>query len=219
MTVHSPGRPGDLPQAEELWADAAALAVLTAGLEPGYLEAAELDEHGLRSRDAQNGWWTLSRWPHGRMVLCGIDDDYSETVLEPPVDLLAGGPDWLPADHLADPLGGGETVGLVYWWDGSWGRAPYPDDLNDDGLAGLALVARDEWQWRRDLLDCAPDAEKAGTAYDALLGAARSRAVDEAALTRLFDALDAERLTTELRASTDLAAALDVARRAGLTQD
>ncbi len=219
MTVHSPGRPGDLPQAEDLWADAAALAVLSAGLEPGYLERAELDEHGLRSRDAQNGWWTLSRWPYGRMVLCGIDDDYGETILEPPLDLLAGGPDWLPADYLADPFGGGETVGLVYWWDGAWGRAPYPDDLGDDGLVGLAPVSREEWRWRPEILECAPDAEEAGAAYDALLGAARTHTVDEAALGRLFDALNAELLATELHASIDLAAALDVARRAGLTQD
>jgi hypothetical protein len=218
LTVHSPGRPTDLPRAEDLWADAAVLAVLTAGLAPGYLEQAEPDEHGLRSRDAQNGWWTLSRWPHGRMVLCGIDDDYSETILEPPVDLLAGGPDWLPTDYLADPLGGGETLGLVYWWDGSWGRAPYPDDLTDDGLAGLAPVSREEWRWRHDLLDCASDTEAAGAAYDALLSAARSHTVDEAALGRLFDALDVERLTTELHASIDLSAALDIARRAGLTQ-
>ncbi|MDN3353747.1 hypothetical protein [Actinomadura sp. DC4] len=218
MTVHSPGRPTDLPRAEELWADAAVLAVLSAGLRPGYLEQAELDEHGLRSLDSQNGWWTLSRWPHGRMVLCGIDDDYGETLLEPPVDLLAGGPDWLPADYLADPLGGGETVGLVYWWDGSWGRAPYPDGLRDDGLAGLAPVSREEWPWRHDILDCASDADEAGAAYDALLSAARSYTVDEAALGRLFGALDVGRLTTEMHASIDLTAALDVARRAGLTQ-
>ncbi len=217
MTVHSPGRPSDLPQAEELWADAAVLAVLSAGLDPGYLERAELDEHGLRSQDSQNGWWTLSRWPHGRMVLCGIDDDYGETLLEPPVDLLAGGPDWLPAGYLADPLGGGETVGLVYWWDGEWGRAPYPDGLADDGLRGLAPVSREEWVWRRDLLECAPDAAEAGAAYDALLAAARTRTVDEAVLGRLLGALDAGRLATELHASKDLAAAFDVAHRTGLT--
>ena len=217
MTVHSPGRPDDLPPAEDLWADAAALAVLTAGLNSVYLEKAEPDEHGLRSRDAQNGWWTLSRWPDGRMLLCGIDEDYGETILEPPVDLLAGGPDWLPADYLADPMGGGETVGLVYWWDGTWGRAPYPDGLADDGLIGLAPVSRGEWRWRDDLLECAPDTEEAGAAYDALLAAARSYAVGEATLRRLFDALDPERLKTELRASVDIAAALDIARRTGLT--
>ncbi|GAB2842115.1 hypothetical protein GCM10027176_52530 [Actinoallomurus bryophytorum] len=69
-----------------------------------------------------------------------------------------------------------------------------------------------------DLLDCASDTDEAGAAYDALLSAARSHTVDEAALGRLFDALDVERLTTELHASIDLTAALDIARRAGLTQ-
>ena len=42
--------------------------------------------------------------------------------------------------------------------------------------------------------------------------------MDEAALGRLFDALDVERLTTELHTAIDLTAALDIARRAGLTQ-
>ncbi|MQY08478.1 hypothetical protein ACRB68_65870 [Actinomadura sp. RB68] len=214
--MHNPGRPEDLPPAEELWADAAALAVLSAGVRSDYLEGAEPDEHGLRSRDNQNGWWTLSRWPHGRMLLCGIDEDYSDTIMDPPIDLLAGAPDWLPADYLDSPFGGPEMYGLLYWWDGSWGRAPYPDDLTDDGLSSLAPGSHEHY--RPALLACASDAEEAGAAYDGLLAAARARTVDEATLTRLFGALDAERLKAELRATADLAAALAIARSTGLTR-
>ncbi|MFD0531458.1 hypothetical protein ACFQ1I_40550 [Kitasatospora arboriphila] len=55
-------------------------------------------------------------------------------VVRAAIDVLAGGPDWLPYEELRDRLEGCE-IGCVYWYEnGAWARAPYPDDLGDDGL-------------------------------------------------------------------------------------
>ncbi|WP_326793414.1 hypothetical protein OHA79_39575 [Streptomyces sp. NBC_00841] len=72
----------------------------------------------------------------GRFVLYGEDEASDVKWHEPLIDMLAGGPDWLPYDELRDRLKGYE-LGCVYWYEnGAWARTPYPDDLGDDGLDG-----------------------------------------------------------------------------------
>lgn len=81
-----------------------------------------------------------------RFVLYGEDEASEVKWHRPPIDMLAGAPDWLPYDELHERIEGNE-VGSVYWYeDGIWARAPYPDDLRDDGLeCGMSNLAdRDE---------------------------------------------------------------------------
>ncbi|MGW1834864.1 hypothetical protein [Streptomyces sp. NPDC002067] len=140
--MHRPSVPGDLAGAEELWARAVTRAVVGAALDDG-------EEYGVRSvpdgRELRywnaggSCWWRLTRSAGGRAVLCGQDADGSYTHLgDAPVDLLAGGPEWLPWERLRDDAEG-RLLGFVYWWDGvRWARAPYPERLSDDGL-GMAM--------------------------------------------------------------------------------
>ncbi|MFF4699562.1 NUDIX hydrolase [Streptomyces chattanoogensis] len=134
------------PPPEVLWSRGAALAAWAAE-GPLPVHNYRVDEAGLHSEDCGNGYWSLTWVEGGRAVLHGIDNDYSEGIgLTPPVDLLAGGPDWLPWEWLI-ALIRNEVLGFVYWWaDGAWGRAPYPDDLREDGLT--AIVAADDSEVR-----------------------------------------------------------------------
>ncbi|MFD8542929.1 hypothetical protein [Streptomyces sp. NPDC059649] len=127
-----------LPSPDALWSHAATLAAWSADQQLP-VHNYRVDETGLRSEDVGNGWWALSWVEGGRAVLYGIDHDYSETVsLSPPLDLLAGGPSWLPWQWLDDVITGGEEIGFLYWWDGeAWGRAPYPDEVHDDGVRSM----------------------------------------------------------------------------------
>ncbi|WP_329620171.1 hypothetical protein OG357_06180 [Streptomyces sp. NBC_01255] len=139
MTIHRPGLPEDLPAGEALWARWALLASLGATTKEesrpsGYRTGRWIDDEGLHYDDAGCTWWTMSRMGEGRFVLYGEDEASGVKWHEPPIDMLAGGPDWLPYDELHDRLKGYE-LGCVYWYEnGSWARAPYPDDLGDDGL-------------------------------------------------------------------------------------
>ncbi|MFH9250284.1 hypothetical protein ACH4LK_33250 [Streptomyces lydicus] len=143
----SPGRPELLPSPEVLWQHAATLAAWSAE-SPLPVHNYRVDGTGLRSDDVGNGWWALTWVEGGRAVLHGIDNDYSETVGRPwPVDLLAGGPHWLPWEWLTAEIEGDEEIGFVYWWaDGAWGRAPYPAEVRDDGVA--AMVPADDAEVR-----------------------------------------------------------------------
>ncbi|MFF4445391.1 hypothetical protein [Streptomyces sp. NPDC001502] len=158
MKIHRPGRPEDLPEASVLWARWAALAAATWNAEEekerfryGYwLGGDDGDGDGdgdnvLRYDDGACSRWVLTRADGGRAVLFGQDDSGKVGQYRPPIDLLAGAPGWVRDDRLHDLLEQGR-VECVYWFeDGSWHRAPYPDDLHDDGLdCGIGhLTSRD----------------------------------------------------------------------------
>ncbi|MEU3727191.1 hypothetical protein [Streptomyces sp. NPDC031705] len=152
MTIHRPGLPGDLPPAELLWAHWALVAVLEAGTEAEgrgvHRTGHWIDGEGLHLDDCGCTWWTFARAGEGRYVLYGEDESSGVKWHEPAIDMLAQGPDWLPYETLHDLLAGMQ-LGCVYWSEnGSWARAPYPDDLDDDGLdCGISRFTE-----RRELL-------------------------------------------------------------------
>ena len=139
MTVHRPGLPEDLPPGEVLWARWALLAAVKATTEQEECPSVHrsghwIDEAGLHWDDCGCTWWILSRMGEGRFVLYGEDESSDVKWHKPPIDMLAGGPDWLPHEELRDRLEGYE-LGCVYWYEnGAWSRAPYPGSLKDDGL-------------------------------------------------------------------------------------
>ncbi|MFD3947474.1 hypothetical protein [Streptomyces sp. NPDC058579] len=139
-----------MPSPEVLWARWALVAVVEATTEEEqstrYRTGCWIDDEGLHLDDCGCTWWTFSRIGEGRYVLFGEDESSGCKWHRPPVDMLAGGPDWLPYEELRDRLDGNE-LGCVYWYeDGAWARAPYPDDLDDDGLdCGMSrFVDRDD---------------------------------------------------------------------------
>lgn len=137
--MHRPGLPGDLPTPEILWARWGLLAVLEATEEgeetpPVHRTGCWIDEGGLHLDDCGSTWWTLARMGEGRFVLYGEDESSGVKWHKPPIDMLAGAPDWLPYAKLRRLLDGYE-LGCVYWYEnGAWSRAPYPESLDDDGL-------------------------------------------------------------------------------------
>ncbi|MCT9088858.1 hypothetical protein N4G70_08255 [Streptomyces sp. ASQP_92] len=139
MTMHRPGLPGDLPSPEALWARWGLLAVLEASAEDEDLPFVHrtgiwIDGGGLHLDDCGCTWWTLARMGEGRFVLYGEDESSDVKWHKPPIDMLAGAPDWLPFARLRDLIEGYE-LGCVYWYEnGAWSRAPYPEGLDDDGL-------------------------------------------------------------------------------------
>ncbi|MFJ3877737.1 hypothetical protein ACIPW5_09795 [Streptomyces sp. NPDC090077] len=150
MTIHRPGLPGDLPPAELLWAHWALVAVLEASTEAEghgvHRSGHWIDDEGLHLDDGGCTWWTFAPAGDGRHVLYGEDESSGVKWHEPAVDMLAGGPDWLPYEDLRDLLAGWQ-LGCVYWSEGgSWARAAYPQDLGDDGLdCGMSrFVERDK---------------------------------------------------------------------------
>ncbi|MFJ7157302.1 hypothetical protein ACIQUQ_20430 [Streptomyces sp. NPDC101118] len=145
MAIERPGRPEDLPAAELLWARWALLAALetTAAEDSARRDSGHwLDEDGLRYDDCGCTWWTFAPFGPGRYVLYGEDESSGVKWHEPAVDMLAGGPDWLPYETLHE-LRESWQLGCVYWYeDGAWARAPYPDTLADDGLdCGMSELA------------------------------------------------------------------------------
>ncbi|MFE5483301.1 hypothetical protein [Streptomyces sp. NPDC056527] len=139
-----------MPSPELLWARWALVAALEATTEAEeskrYRTGHWIDEEGLHLDDCGCTWWTFSRVGEGRYVLFGEDESSGVKWHETPIDMLAGGPDWLPYEELRDRLAGNE-LGCVYWYEnGAWARAPYPDDLDDDGLdCGMSrFVDRDD---------------------------------------------------------------------------
>ncbi|MBW5485060.1 hypothetical protein GPJ59_25070 [Streptomyces bambusae] len=188
--IDRPGRPENLPSAEVLWARWALVAVLEASAaketESGYRAGTWVDDEGLHLDDGGCTWWTFSPMGDGRYVLYGEDESSAVKWHEPAVDMLAGGPDWLPYDELRDRLQGWE-LGCVYWYEnGAWARAPYPDGLDDDGLdCGMSrFVVR-------------------GEALALLAEARRERSTADAAVTvaDLMAAAEAYRLAPELLAA------------------
>ncbi|AZM87388.1 hypothetical protein [Streptomyces sp. W1SF4] len=195
MTINRPGLPGDLPPAEELWARWALVAVLEADTEAEgqgvHRSGHWIDAEGLHLDDCGCTWWTFAPMGGGRYVLYGEDESSAVKWHEPGVDMLAQGPDWLPYETLRDLLGSWE-LGCVYWSeDGAWARAPYPQDLADDGLdCGMSrfaerpeclhLLLYGTWDGCR----CTPFEERQETAA-ALLDAAVRRELTPGALEEL----------------------------------
>ncbi|MEU8527257.1 hypothetical protein AB0C77_16935 [Streptomyces sp. NPDC048629] len=193
MTIHRPGLPGDLPPADVLWARWALVAVLeaTSAKETDrYPSGAWIDDEGLHLDDGGCTWWTFSPLGGGRYVLYGEDESSGVKWHDTPIDMLAGGPDWLPYEELRDRLKGNE-LGCVYWYENAaWARAPYPDDLDDDGLdCGMSrFVERDGLLLLR--LDSVGKGD--GPTRAELLDAAEAGAVTPDLLERLGPRTDGE---------------------------
>ncbi|MYS07814.1 hypothetical protein GTW71_15565 [Streptomyces sp. SID6041] len=105
---------------------------------------------------------------------------------EPSIDMLAQAPDWLPYEHLRGLLEGWE-LGCVYWYeDGAWARAPYPGDLDDDGLdCGMSRFAVRE-ELLRDLI--ASERGLPRDRADGLVSAAEARSLTAAEIGEVLDA-------------------------------
>src|SRR4051794_38636246 len=76
---------------------------------------------GAHHDDGGGNWAHLALIEGGRAVLYGYDHEYSETVdADPPIDLLAEAPGWLPWAELIR-LQGEDQLGYVLWFDaGAW---------------------------------------------------------------------------------------------------
>ncbi|GLY91326.1 hypothetical protein [Actinoallomurus iriomotensis] len=86
-----------LPHPEEIWAEVAAMAIASAAIPELHHVGFALDQGGLWVRDIGDGWCNITWIDGDRAVLCGYHNDSSQTQYQvPPIDLLAGGPDWLP---------------------------------------------------------------------------------------------------------------------------
>ncbi|MDL4816602.1 hypothetical protein [Actinomadura opuntiae] len=201
----------DLSDPEETWAEACATALLSVST-PGW--GATVRDDGVRTEDVGNGWHGMSWVSGGRALLYGYDVDYSETRFHvPPIDLLAGGPDWLPWEWLAEMMRQEFIVQYVYWWDGeTWAHTDYPGGLEDGGGA----LGRD-YQVESSFLEAAQDPEAATSAFEDLVRAARARAVDRDVVEALLRHLDPESFDIKATAPGDAEAVLAVAERAGLT--
>ncbi|WP_354644265.1 hypothetical protein [Kitasatospora camelliae] len=180
--MHQPGVPEDLDRPEEMRHRAAALAlVAAAGVRPAEFHA---DEDGVRCENPGSGWWwQLAVRPDGRAVLYGQDPDGSHTHADDQqIDFLAGAPDWLPHEDLAD-LAEGNELGFVYWTEaGTWTRIAYPEGHLDDGLVCTDMLVTD-----RECLDFASECPRAGE----LLAGVREGRLPAALVEALLDAAGA----------------------------
>lgn len=142
----------DLPAPETLWQRWTTLAAALSSL--GFRDVWLVDERGARHDDHGGNWARLALIDGDRAVLYGYDHEYSGTAdAEPPIDLLAGAPDWLPWDQLL----GEEELGYVYWYeDAAWHRVAYPEDT-DDGLIGTAGSVLSEDSARETLVGFVTD--------------------------------------------------------------
>ncbi|MCY9786568.1 hypothetical protein KIK06_22030 [Nocardiopsis sp. EMB25] len=133
MRFHRPGLPSDLPPPADLWARGGALAVVCVGCTGGQGECTAAD--GALVVGGRGDGFRLVLVEGGRAMLLGNDHASSPASgHRRPVDPLGGAPDWLPWDWLGRARRSGAD--FVYWWDGEWSRVAYPDDWDDDGLAG-----------------------------------------------------------------------------------
>lgn len=147
--MHKPGIPADLLPPERLWERWGLAAVVGADAKEegerfrfGVWAETDADEPRLRYDDGGcSGWWFLD-CGSGRFVLFGHDDAsrlsrYTEPSVDqegPPLDRFAGAPGWLPAEVSREVENMPDAC--VYWCEeGTWARAPYPEELADDGIA------------------------------------------------------------------------------------
>ncbi|MFI7599814.1 hypothetical protein [Actinoplanes sp. NPDC049681] len=203
----------DLPAPGPLWRRWSILAAALTAL--GHEDTWTVGPAGAHHDDGGGSWSHLALVEGGRAVLYGYDRDYSETAdIEPPLDLLAGAPAWLPWDELTR-FAAQDQLGYVLWCDGTaaWQRVSYPDDV-EDGLDSTAGPVLDERATHRELVDFVY--VRGGHGIDT---PAERAAVAEAA-DRLLAGFGPEALhelvgrLTEVQ--VDLPAALAVAARGGL---
>jgi hypothetical protein len=197
---------------EDLWAETCALAMLSVGT-VGF--GATVCDDGVRTDDVGNGWDGMSWVGGGRAVLYGYDVDYSNTRHQvPPVDLLAGGPAWLPWEWLGEMMRQEQLIQYVYWWDGStWARTHYPDGMQDGGDGHIGT----DYQVEEAFLEGGANSAEAAEAFENLVRAARARAVDENVVQALLHNLDPDAFDIAPTEPFNAEAMLTVAERAGLT--
>ncbi|MFG1604074.1 hypothetical protein [Actinoplanes sp. NPDC049265] len=179
----------EIPLPAVLWRRWAALATALSAV--GFDDVWTVGERGAHHDDHGGNWAHLVLIDGGRAVLYGYDHEYSATVdADPPVDVLAGAPEWLPWDEL-EQQASEDQLGYVHWHDGTaWGCAPYDEA---DGLAQTAGPVLDHAAAAGELYDFvvqwadlepADDADEARirAAGEALLDAAERQSVDESVL-------------------------------------
>ncbi|MFE2322706.1 hypothetical protein ACFXD5_02015 [Streptomyces sp. NPDC059385] len=190
MAIDRPGRPEDLPAAGVLWARwalAAALEATAQGEARGVRRGGTwIDGQGLHLDDHGCTWWTFQQVGEGRYVLYGEDESSAVKWHDPAIDMLAQAPDWLPYERLRELLEGWE-LGCVYWSEhGAWARAPYPEELDDDGLdCGMSRFAVRE-EALNDLI--ASERGLPRDRADHLLAAAEARSLTASEIQEVLDA-------------------------------
>lgn len=205
----------ELPAPGEMWARWAAFAAAFGAL--GYDDVWTVTAGGAHHDDGGGNWAHLALVEDGRAVLYGYDHEYSETVdADPPIDLLAEAPDWLPWGELTR-LQGDDELGYVFWFTaGDWHRVAYPDGV-DDGLTSTVAEALDDaaavtqleeliFQWSEYDVDGERPAVAEAASW--LLRMAHEQAVDAPAVAALV-----ARVTER---EVDLATGVLIARRAGI---
>ncbi|MFE7317535.1 hypothetical protein ACFU7T_31190 [Streptomyces sp. NPDC057555] len=217
--MHRPSVPGDLDHPEQVWARAATLAVAAAAIDDG-------DEYtvGPQGLHCWNGggayWWRLRVYEDGRALLCGHDADGSYTNSgDRQIDLLAGGPAWLPWAQLYDDARG-NLLGFVYWYEGGvWARAPYPAEMPDDGLAmAMRWAAPDDAAVEEitgHLVALMETEVHPVTAVRAFIEAAAARRVGAPEVAALLDAVCGPDCWYEVRPEAALALAAELGLSAG----
>jgi hypothetical protein len=193
----------DLDAPPQLWArwvaQAAALATI------GYRDVYWIDGAGAHHDDHGGNWSRLTLIDGDRAVLFGYDHEYSRTVdHSPPIDLLAGAPEWLPWADLTRAANINQ-LGYVYWYERAWHRVAYPPDLGDDGLLATvreviddeqALLALREivFRWGRHTpADPVRERVEVDLAANQLLAGAYQRSVHEGLLANLLGRVTAVR--------------------------
>ncbi|WP_305786576.1 hypothetical protein [Symbioplanes lichenis] len=205
--------PAGLDAPADLWRRWATLAAALSAL--GHEDVWTITAAGAHHDDGGGNWAHLTLIEGGRAVLYGYDHEYSATVdAEPPLDLLAGAPEWLPWEELTGPAGRDE-LGYTFWYDaGRWRRVPYELRNGLTTTAGAVLgddaagreLAEFVFEWGEHDVDTpAERADVAAAAARLLTG------FGSAALHALL-----ARLTTR---EPDIRAGLAVATRAGLLGD
>ncbi|MFI1738380.1 hypothetical protein [Streptomyces sioyaensis] len=217
--MHRPSVPEDLDHPERLWARAATLAVVAAGVDDG--DEYSWGRNGLQCwNDGGSYWWRLQLFEGGRALLCGQDSDGSYTHDGGRrIDFLAGGPEWLPWERLREDAEG-NLLGFVYWWqDGGWARAPYPAKMPDDGLemamnwAAPGDAAIDKLV--EDLVARAETEVDPGAAVRAFLVLAAARTVAAPDIAALLDAVCDKDSWYDVRPDAALAFAAQLGLTAG----
>lgn len=231
--MRSPGSPEELPTPWELWVRVAAMAALERAIPYDGSTSFSVHARGATHDDGGGNVWTLRLIEGGRAVLHGCDHEVSATrLLKPPLDLLAGAPEWLPLAML-DSLQRGLELGFVYWYDGRWDRVAYPAEVRDDGIASTVgrVVSLDAlvqnaanvllgYRLGETLDEDADDYDEAeqdldstieralGGALEEMIRQARERELSAASFAWLGDRWD-----------LDIDAALRLAHQAGLTPE
>jgi hypothetical protein len=207
----------ELPAPGLLWTRWATLAAALSAI--GYDDVWSVDDTGAHHDDGGGNWSHLALIEGGRAVLYGYDHEYSATAgADPPVDLLAGAPDWLPWDDLT-PRAAEDQLGYVLWHDGTaWRRVGYPGG-EQDGLsetagavleadATVAELGEFVFEWGQHEVDTPAERADVRAAAVQLLAAGARRELDGTALAALLGRLTEPAL--------DAAAGRAVAVRSGL---